>query len=332
MINKSLKYGTVAMALGGTVMLQGVVTGGMMSAEVYAQSYPSRPVRLVASDPGGGTDFVARLLSQALTPALGQQFVVENRGGSVVIPADVVARSPADGHTLLVFGNTFWLLPLLQNAPYDPLKDFAPVSQVVSSPNVLVVHPSLPVRTTKDLITLAKARPGKLNYASGLTGSTPHLAPELFKSMAGVDIARIPYKGAGPALTAVMGGQVDMMVAIAAAAAPHTASGRLRLLGVTSAQPSPLVPGVPTVAASGLPGYEAVSIIGVFAPAGTPPATLRTLSQEIRGVLAKPDVRERLAVSGAEPVGSTPEEFAATVRAEVQRLGKVIRDAGIKSE
>ncbi|MBI3069160.1 MAG: tripartite tricarboxylate transporter substrate binding protein [Betaproteobacteria bacterium] len=313
------------------------LSAGMMAlgaGGVTAQNYPTKPIRIVAAGPGGTGDFVARLVGQGLTVRLGQQVVVENRAaGGGIIAAQTVAQAAPDGYTLLSYGPTIWLLPFLRRSvPYDPVRDFSPVTSLVTAPNLLVVHPSLPAKSVKELIALAKARPGELNYGSGATGATPHLAAELFKTMAGVDIVRINYKSTGQALNDLIAGQVQLMFSSAAAGLMHVKSGRLRALAVTSAQPSALFPGMPTVAAAGLPGYESASIFAVFAPAKTPAALIHRLNQEIVRVLNGADAREKLLNSGLEAVGSSPEEFAATMKSEMARWGKVIKDAGIRPD
>ena len=301
-----------------------------LGATASAQNYPTKPVRIVASEAGGSGDFVARLVAQGLTTTFGQQVVVDNRGGGVVA-GDAVAKSPPDGHTLLLYGNTFWLLPLMRKQiPYDPYRDFAPVTLAARAVNVLVVHPSLPVKSVKDLIALARARPGQLNFSSAAPGTMNHLAAELFKSMAKIDIVRVSYRGSASALTAVMSGEVQMMFAAAAPARPHVQGGRVKALAVSTATRSPSYPDLPTVAEAALPGFEAVSAHGVFVPAKTPDSIVARLHQEIVRVLQRPESRERLAAIGAEPVGSTPEQLAAEIKAEIARMGKVIREAGIQ--
>lgn len=302
----------------------------MAATFAAAQEYPSKTVRIVASEAGGSGDFVARLVAQGLTSSLGQQVVVDNRGGGVVA-GDVVAKSPPDGHTLLLYGNTLWLLPLMRKQmPYDPYRDFVPVTLAARAVNVLVVHPSLPVKSVKDLIALARARPGELNFSSAAPGTMNHLAAELFKSMAKADIVRVSYRGSASALTAVMSGEVQMMFAAAAPVRPHIQSARVKALAVTTATRSPSYPDLPTVAEAALPGFEAVSVHGVFVPARTPESIAARLHQEIARVLQRPESRERLAGIGAEPVGSTPAQFAAAIKDEVARMGKVIREAGIQ--
>jgi tripartite-type tricarboxylate transporter receptor subunit TctC len=231
---------------------------------------------------------------------------------------------------LLFFGSTFWTGPLLQKAPYDPVRDFAPISLTNRSPNVLSVHPGVAANSVKELIALAKTRPGALNYGASGTGAPNHLAAELFKAMAGVNIVRISYKASGAAINALIGNEIQMMFVPAATVAPHLKTGRLRALAVTSAEPSQLAPNLPTIAASGLPGYESVSIYALFAPARTPAAIIRRLNQEVVRVLGQIEVRDKLFASGLESVGGTPEQLAATLKSEMTRMGKLIREAGIQ--
>jgi tripartite-type tricarboxylate transporter receptor subunit TctC len=300
--------------------------------EAVAQNYPSKPIRLVISGIAGTSNFAARMIAQGLSTSLGQQVVVDGREGGV-IAAEFVAKAAPDGYTLHLNGSALWLLPYMRShVPYDPVRDFAPVSLVVSTPNILVVHPSVPAASVKQLIALATSRPGELNCATGNAGTSNHLAAELFKSMAHVNITRIPYKGAAPAINDLISGQVQLMFGSASAVAQHVQSGRLRALAVTSAQPSALAPGLPTVAAAGVPGYSLVAAFGVFAPARTPAVIIDRLHDHIVRVLREPDVKERLFKSGSEAVGSSPAEFAATIKAEMTGLGKLITDAGIRDE
>jgi len=296
------------------------------------QDYPNKPVRMVTAAPGAAGDFVARLAALGLTESWGQQVIVENRGGSGVIPIEIVAKALPDGYTLLVFGTTLWLLPLIQKVSYNPIGDFSPITLAAVTPLLLVVHPSLPVKSIKELIAWAKAKPGELNYASGISGSATHLPAELFKAMAGVNIVRVAYKGGAPAISALIGGEVQVMFATASGAGPHVNSGRLRALAVTSAQPSALFPGLPTVAASGLPGYDAASIMCIFAPAKTPAALVGRLNRDIVRVLNKADVKERFIKAGSEVVASSPKELAAAMKSDMATMGKVIRDAGIRAQ
>lgn len=304
----------------------GLIALGVSPAS--GQEYPAKPMRIVTPGIGGSSDFSARLIAQGLTVNLGQQVIVDNRPTGV-IPGEIVSKAPPDGYTLLLAGGSFFIGPLMQKTPYDPVKDFSPISLTTTQPNVLVVHPSLPVKSAKDLIVLARARPGALNYSMAGAGSSGHLAAELFKAMAGIDVVRINYKGAGAALSDLVAGQVHLTFATAGSVAPLIKSARLKALAVTSGQPSVLFPGLPTVAAAGLPGYETVSNLGIFAPAKTPDSIINRLHREIVRVLSRGDIKEKLLNAGTEAVGSSPEQFAATIKSEITRLGKVIRDAGI---
>ena len=294
-----------------------------------AQDFPTRPVRIVTSEAGGGNDVQARVIARGLTGVLGQQVIVENRP-SGVIPGEIVARATPNGYTLLLYNNTLWTGPLIQKAPYDPLRDLAPVTTATIAPNVLVVNTALPAKSVADLISLAKSRPGQLNYASSGTGATNHLAAELFKTMAGVDIVRIGYKGAGPGLNDLIANQIQVMFPTAGAASPHVKAGRVKALAVTSAERSSVAPELPTIAASGLPGYESIAIYGIFAPAGTPKAVIERLNREIAGILASADVKERFFAMGMEAVGGSPAQLTGRVKSDMVRMGKVIRDAGIR--
>ena len=301
----------------------------VIAPTVNAQDYPSKPVRIVTADAGAGADFTARIVAQGLTASLGQQVLVENRGGNAVIPVEAVLKAPPDGHTLLHYSNAVWTLPLVQSAPYDPLRDLAPITTVASNPTLVVVHPALPVQSIRELVTLAKARPGQLNYSAGGTGSVGHLAAELFKAMAGVDIVRITYKGAGPALNDLIAGQVQVTITSAGSITPHLKSGRLKALAVCSLQVSQLFPGLPTVADT-VPGYEFIGTYSLFVPARTPRPLINRLNQEVARILNRDDVKARLLNAGAEPVGNTPEALAAMMKADMVRLSKLIREAGIR--
>ncbi len=305
-----------------------IVFGGGVAS---GQDYPSKPVRIITTQPGGGLDLAARLIAQGLSDALGQPIVVESRGGGVVA-IEIVAKARPDGYTLLFYGGTLWIGPLLQSVSWDPLRDFSPITLAVTFPNLLVVHPSLPVKSVKELIALAKARPGELNYGSGSIGASTHLAAELFKSMAGVHIARIPYKAGASAMMALITGEVHLMFSTVGLVTPHVKSGKLRALAICTAGPSALAPGLPTVAASGVPGYESASLNGLVAPAGTPGTLINRLNQEIVRVLSRAEVKERLLNSGVETIGSSPGEFAATIRSDMAKWGRLIKDAGIRVE
>lgn len=296
-----------------------------------AQDYPNRPIRIVTAAVGGGIDVTARLLAAGLTERLGQQVIVDNRGGTNVAPMTVAKAAP-DGYTLLVHNNTVWISPLLDNVPYDHQKELWPITLTSRSPNILVVHPSLNVGSVKELIAVAKANPGKIDYASGPIGASNHLAAEVFKAMAGIDLVRIGYKGGGPALNDVIAGQVKVMFATSGSVVAHTQSGRLKALGVTSAEPSSLVPGMATIAASGVPGYSSEAIYGFWAPGKTPAAIMARLHKEAVAVLNQQDVKERFFKTGVEAVGSTPQQFAAEIKAETARLAKVLKSAGIRPD
>ena len=311
-----------------------VVFASAVSA-AYAQSqlagdYPTKPVRLVTAAPGGGNDFAARVFARGLAGPLGQPVIVENRG-SGEIAAEIVSKSRPDGYSLLVIGSDFWIRKLLGRVPWDPIKDFSPISFATSAPNILVVHPSTPVKSVKDLIDLAKAKPGELNYASSSPGSAAHLAGELLKSLAGVNMVHIAYKGQGAANTAMLSGEVQLMFAAPSLVTPLVKAGRLRALAVTSAKPTALAPGLPTVAAT-VPGFQAASAILVLAPAGTPAAIINRLNQELVRLLNQPEVKENYLNLGVEVVASSPQELAATIKFEEARWGKVIKDAGIRED
>ena len=304
---------------------------------VYAQNYPSRPIRLVVPyPPGGPLDIMARAIGQKLTEAWNQAVVVDNRpGAGGNIGADLVAKSPADGYTLLMGAvATHAINPSLYGRlPYDPVKDFAPVALVAQVPNILVVNPSVPVRSVKELIDLARARPGYLNFGSGSTGSTGHLAGELFNTMAGVRMVHIPYKGGAPAMTDLLAGQVQLMFDNLANALPNVRAGRLRALAVTTLARSPAMPDLPTIAESGLPGFDLTTWFGLMVPAGTPTEIVSRLNAEIVRALNAKDMRERLEKMGAgPPADNTPAHFAAFIRAEAAKYAKVVRDSGAKVE
>lgn len=301
-----------------------------------AQNYPAKPIRFIAPNlPGGPTDILARLIGQKLAESLGQPVVVENRAGAGGnIGTEVAAKSPPDGYTLVTGNNaTFGAnVSLYKRMGFDPLKDFAPVVLVASQPNVLVVHPSLPVTSVKQLIALAKARPGQLNYSGSGMGAAAHLAAELFKSMTGTDIVHISYKSAGPALTDLIAGQTQLMFATSLSVMPYVRSNRVRALAVTTAKRARTMPELPTVAEAGVPGFEAATWHGVLVPAGTSASIIDRLNAEINRMLQLPDVRDRLTALGAEIIGGTPREFADHIRREIPKWAKVIKDAGVRLE
>jgi len=308
----------------------------LVALPAYAQDYPRRPVRLVVPfPPGGGNDIVARAVAQELGKSLGQQFVVDNRAGAGgAIGAELAARSPADGYTLFLGGvGSHVVNPSLHaKLSYDPIRDFAPVTLIASAPSVLVVNPSLQAASIAEFTALAKANPGKLNYASNGNGSSAQLAAVLYESMAGVRMVHVPYKGVAPALVDLMSGEVQLMFGTLVAILPHIKAGRLRALAVTGRNRSALLPEVPTLAESGLPGYEAGSWYGILAPAGTPGAIVARLNAQINNAIRQPEVRERLAAEGAEVIGGTPEEFAVHIRSELARMKKLVREGGLRVE
>ncbi|HMH19017.1 MAG TPA: tripartite tricarboxylate transporter substrate binding protein [Burkholderiales bacterium] len=305
-------------------------------AVAAADAYPSKPIRfVVAFPPGGGTDIIARSIAQKLAERLAQQVVVDNRpGASGNIGTDIVAKSAPDGYTMLMgsAGPLAINASLFASMPFDPVRDLAPVTLAASTPNVLVVHPSLRATTVKELIALAKAKPGEINFASSGHGTPAHLAGELFDSMAGVKMIHVPYKGAAPALADLLGGQVQIMFSTMPPALPHVKDGKLRALAVTSLKRSPAMPELPTVDEAALPGFEANTWHGVLVPAGTPVPIIARLNREIVAILHLPDVVERLSGQGAEAQGSTPEEFAAYIKSETLKWAKVVRESGAKAE
>ena len=302
----------------------------VIASPAFAQAYPAKPVRIVTTVTGGGLDLTARVIAPKLAETLGQQVIVDNRGG--VLSMELVAKAPADGYSMLLASSALWLSHFLRDTVAWEVKDYAPITLLVSSPNIVAVHPSLPVRSIRELIALAKAKPGALNYSSGQAGASSHLAGELFKAMAGVDIVRIAYKGQGPATLALVTGESQLSFGNAAASSSYVKSGRIRGLAVTSARPSALAPGLPTVAASGLPGYESKAMLGMFAPAKTPPAIVAELNTHLVRVLNSPEVKQRLFDSGAEVIPGTPSELAAAMASEMATTGKLIRQAGIRAD
>lgn len=311
--------------------VNGLTVAAILVGPAAAQDYPNKPIRIVTAGIGGGIDFASRLMAQGLSANLGQQVVVDNRVG--VLSVEIVPKAPPDGYTLAINGSVIWLLPFLRDhVPWDPLKDLAAITMLASSPNVVVAHPGVAANSIKELVALARAKPGFLNYATSGTGTTNHISGELFKSMAGVDIVRVNYKNVAPALTDLLAGQVQLMFLNVPAVVPHAKSGKLKALAVTSARASALLPELPTVAASGVAGYESVSVIGMFAPAATPAALVNRLNLESKRALDRPDVKEKFFNAGVETVGSSPQEFTARIRSEMGRLGKVIKDAGIRAD
>ena len=306
-------------SVGVMVFAAGVVSG---------QNYPDKPVHIYTPQAGTSVDSTLRLVAGSVTGSLGQRIIVENRG---IIGVEIVARAPPDGYSLINYTNPLWLMPLFRDdMSWNPVKDFSPISLTVSTPTVLVVHPSVPVKSVKELIALAKASPGELNYGSTSTGNANHISAELFKAMAGVNIVRINYKGGAQAVNDLMAGQVHLQFGSAGVVMPWVKLGRLRALAVASAKPSALAPGLPTIAAAGLPGYESTASTALFAPAKTPAAIINRLNQEIVRALNRAEVKERLFNAAIEVVASSPEQLAATIKSEMATIGKVVKDAGLR--
>jgi tripartite-type tricarboxylate transporter receptor subunit TctC len=310
-----------------------VVAAALLAPLAGAQSYPVKPVRVILSVPAGATpDVTARLVTPGLANALGQPMVVDNRGGAGgLIGAEIVAKAAPDGYTVFISSpGALTILPHLRKVPYDTLKDFTPISLISVGPFVLIIHPSVPAKTVKDLIALAKAQPGKLNYASAGSGVANHLAMELFKQMAGVDITHVPYKGAPQAVTDVLAGHMNMMFNSIAPIVGHIRAGRVRVLGIASAKRSPQLPEVPTISEAGVPGFEAENWFGMFAPAKTPQRIIARLNEAVVKVVRSPDIQSQFAALGADAVGNSPEEFAAFVRRDMERYARVVRISGAK--
>jgi tripartite-type tricarboxylate transporter receptor subunit TctC len=327
-----MSFGTTSMLFRAAMIA--VATGVLASGAAAQQRYPEKPVRLVVPyAPGGGTDILARVLSPKVSESLGQTLVVENRpGAGGNIGAEAVAKAAPDGYTLVMGANTIAINAGLGKLPFDPVKDFAPVTMLASAPMVVVVHPSVNARTLKELIALAKANPGTLNFSTPGNGTPQHLAEELLNRMAGVNIQHVLYKGGGPALTDIVAGQTQVAVLTMGSVKPYVDQGKLRALAVATARRSKAMPDVPTVAEAGVPGYEADLWYGIFAPAGTPPEVIARLNADFGKALAAPEVQERLAVQGFEIAPSTPEQLGAIHRGDIDKYGRLIREAGIKAE
>jgi tripartite-type tricarboxylate transporter receptor subunit TctC len=307
----------------------------LLAPPAWAQAWPAKPVRIVVPFPAGGpTDIVSRVIAPELSKALGQQVIVENRGGAGgMIATEQIAKAAPDGHTLLMgtIGGIAVAMSLNPNRGYDTLRDFAPITQSVTVTNILVTHPSVPAKTVKDLLALAKSRPGRLNYASSGNGTVTHLAGELFKLLGKVDITHVPYKGGAPALTALVSGEVDMSYENSLIITPHIKSGKVRAIAVTGTRRSQLLPELPTIGET-LTGYSASGWYGLFAPAATSKAVIARLNGEVVKVLRMPEVVQRLSGQGAEPVGNTPEEFAAFVRGEIDKWANLVKAANMKTD
>jgi len=311
-----------------------MLAGG--AGSVAAQPFPAKPIRLIVPfPPGGSNDILGRTLAQKLAAAWGQQVVVENRGGAGgVIGSELAAKAPPDGYTIMIghIGTLAVNVALYPKLPYDPVKDFAPITLIATVPNVLVVHPSVPASTVAELIAYAKANPGKLYYSSGGNGSAAHLAMEYFKLQTGTDIVHVPYKGTGPSVTDLIAGQVSLTMTGIPPVIAYVRAGTLRALGVSSVQRSAILPRVPTIAESGVQGFDATQWYGIVAPAGTPRDIVATLNAEIRTIMQSQEMRERLSADGAIADTSTPEEFAQRIRSEIARWGAVVKSAGMKAD
>ena len=299
-----------------------------------ASRFPTKPIRLIVPfPPGGSNDILGRFLAQKMSDRLGQQTIVDNRAGADgIIGTELAARAPADGHTLLIVSTSYTMNPAIHKLPYDPVKSLAPISLIASGGNVIAVHPSLPIKTVKELIAVAKAKPGQLRYASSGIGGFNHFGGELFNTMAGVKLVHVPYKGGGPAMLDVMSGQVEMTFCTLIQALPHMRSGKLKALGVGSARRSPLLPEVPTIAESGVPGYDGTIWWGVLGPAGIPGAIVTRLNTEIGVILRDPEMGKRLVAEAAEPVIETPEAFGKLIVNDIGKWGSVAKQAGLRAE
>lgn len=318
------------------ILLRGILAAcavALLSQPAAAQTYPNKPIRVIVSAPAGGVlDVTARLIAPGLSSLLGQQLVIDNRGGAGgLIGAELAAKAIPDGYTLLISTpGALTILPHMRSVPFDTLRDFAPVGLISSGPFLLLSHPTLPVKTLQDLLALARAQPGKLNYASSGNGVPNHLAMELLKSMTGVSITHVPYKGQAPAVTDLLAGQMNLMFNSIATMLPHVRSGRLRVLGIASSKRSPQFPDTPTIAEAGVPGFEADIWFGMLAPANTPRRIISRLNDVLVKVVRAPETRAQFEALGADPVGSSPEEFAAFIRKETEKYAKVVKLSGAK--
>jgi tripartite-type tricarboxylate transporter receptor subunit TctC len=316
------------------VIVLGALASGSGLAQTTAATFPERPVRLIDPyAPGGGSGVLARILSERLSPLWGKQIVVDNRPGAAgALGTEMAMRAAPDGHTLVMgtSGSIAINPSIYPKLPYDPVRDLVAITQTSEQVSALALHPAVPANSVKELISLARSQPGKLNFSSAAHGSTGHLSGELFNQLAKVDTRHVPYKGSGPAAVALIAGEVQMMIGNVLTLLPHIQSGRIKAIAVTSRARSPSLPNLPTIAEAGVPGYEAMGWNGVFSPARTPRAIVEKLNADIVRVLNMPDVRERLAAMGSTPVGGTPEQFGDYVKREIERWGRVIRESGIK--
>ncbi len=304
-------------------------------AIAFGQPYPSKPIRMIVPyAPGGGTDNLARMLGKKMSEVFGQSVVVDNRAGAGgIVGAELTAKAAPDGYTILMTSSAHTIVPATYGKlPYEPLKDFAPISLLTAQPYLMVVHPSVPAKSVKDFIALAKARPGQLNYASGSTGTAPHLAGELLKSLTGIDLVHVPYRGGGPAVIAIVGGEVAMLFSSLPTTLPHVNAGKLRMLAVSSAKRSAVLPSLPTLAESGVPGFEVINWYGLLAPARTPRRIIDKLNETAVRQLRAPDMLARLASEGTDAVGETPEHFRDHLAMEVAKWDKLVRDIGLRTD
>lgn len=311
------------------VLLALVATAGVNAAHAQ-DKYPSRPVRIVTSTPGGGNDFLARIIAPSLGNVMGQQIIVDNRPSRLV--GGIAARSTPDGYTLVVGGSTMQYTPLMEKIDYNAIRDFTPVSLLERSPNVLVVTPALKVNNVGELVAMARAKPGVLNYGTGASGASLHLAGELFMLATNTKLARVPYKATGPAVLGLLTNEIQLVFATAGAVVPLLKDGKLKALGVTTAKPTPLVPGIPTIAQQGVPGFEVVTIGFMLAPAKTPQPIVRLLNQHVVKMMQQPDVKERLAGGGSDASWSTPEELGRIMREDDARMRKLFKQLGLSAD
>ena len=312
-----------------------LLLAAVSATSALAQNYPNRPIKLVvASSPGGSSDILGRLTAAKMTDGLKQQVVVENRAGaSGVIGVDVVAKAPPDGYTLVITQTSLAINPsMIKKMPYEAMRDLAPISEIVTAPNVLVVHPSVPAKTVKELIAVAKSKPGRINVGSPGVGTSPHLSAELFKYMAGAAMPQVLYKGSGQSMIGLLSGEIESAFPTMPTVIQYVKDGRVRALGVTTLKRVQAMPNVPSIAEAGLPGYESTQWFGILAPAGTPRAIIDRLNQELKRVLSLPEIKDRLASEGTEVVASSPEDFAKHIKSETEKWAKVIKAAGIKPE
>ena len=312
-----------------------LLLAALFAAAGYAQQYPTRPIRFISPyPPGGGNDTLARILGEKLGDQMGQRIVVDNRpGANTIIGTEMLAKSQPDGYTLIILPNSFATNPsFYSKLPYDTMKDFAPIGQIAQSPQMLVAHPSVPVKTLKDVLVLAKAKPGQLSYGTSGNGSSGHLAGLLLSMMTGVQLTHIAYKGTAPAVNELVGGHIPLMMSSMLATLPHVRAGKLRIIALTTAQRSRAIPEVPTIAEAGVPGYEATLWYGVLAPARTPEAIIKRLNAELATSLKHPDVVEKLSTQAVEPHHTSPEQFATLIRTELTKWAKVIAATGVKAD